>query len=117
MEMPDTSIVTDTAQQTGEGFFSVLGAWIFTPTGAVLTLLLLLIGGSSLVTKIIGGTSRLLSIAGVVTAALFFAWIVSGVLEGFGIPVREWIQSIAAQLPNLGQLFKEFIEKLLYTAI
>lgn len=112
--MGDT--VQQTTTQTTNNAFDVLAAWVFTPTGATLTLMLLVIGGGSLVMKLMGRGSRLLSIAGTVTAFLFFTWIVSGILEAFGIPVREWIRSIAMQLPDIGPLFKALIERLLYTA-
>ena len=111
---------TDTiSQTTGQGasdFFTVLFAWMFTPTGAVLTLLLLLIGGGSIVMRILGRSIRALSIAASICAGLFFVWIISGVLEAMGIPVREWMRSIAAQLPEIGALFKAFLERLLFTA-
>lgn len=108
--------VQQTAAQGANGFLDVLAAWVFTPTGATLTLMLIAIGGGSLVMRLMGRASRLLSIAGLVTAFLFFVWIVSGILEAFGIPVREWIRMIALQLPDLGLLFKAFVERLLYTA-
>lgn len=113
------STTNQTAQIAGKGaadFFSVFLAWVFTPTGAILTLLLILIGGGSLAMRVMGRASRLLSVLGTITAILFFVWIVSGVMEGFGIPVREWIRSIAMQLPDIGMMFKAFFERLLYTA-
>ena len=89
----DTGTVTQTAGQGAADFLTVLFAWMFTPTGAVLTLLLLAVGGGSVFMKII-----------------------SGVLEAMGIPIREWMQGIASQLPDLGVLLKAFLERLLFTA-
>ena len=88
----DTGTVTQTAGQGAADFLTVLFAWMFTPTGAVLTLLLLAVGGGSVFMKI------------------------SGVLEAMGIPIREWMQGIASQLPDLGVLLKAFLERLLFTA-
>lgn len=111
---------TDTAAQTaGQGasdFLTILFAWIFTPVGAILTLLLICIGGVSVAMRIMGRAVRGLTIAATICAVLFFIWIISGVLEAMGIPVREWMQSIAAQLPEIGSWFKAFMERLLFTA-
>ena len=41
----DTDTVTQTTGQGAADFLTVLFAWMFTPTGAVLTLLLLAVGG------------------------------------------------------------------------
>ena len=51
-----------------------------------------------------------------ICAGLFFVWVISGVLEAMGIPIREWMQGIASQLPDLGVLLKAFLERLLFTA-
>ena len=45
----DTGTVTQTAGQGAADFLTVLFSWMFTPTGAVLTLLLLAVGGVSVV--------------------------------------------------------------------
>ena len=45
----DTGTVTQTAGQGAADFLTVLFAWMFTPTGAVLTLLLLAVGGGSVI--------------------------------------------------------------------
>ena len=50
----DTGTVTQTAGQGAADFLTVLFAWMFTPTGAVLTLLLLAVGGGSVFMKIMG---------------------------------------------------------------
>ena len=106
----DTGTVTQTAGQEAADFLTVLFAWMFTPTGAVLTLLLLAVGGGSVFMKIMGRSMRMLSVAARICAGLF------GVLEAMGIPIREWMQGIASQLPDLGVLLKAFLERLLFTA-
>lgn len=112
----DTGTVTQTAGQGAADFLTVLFAWMFTPTGAVLTLLLLAVGGGSVFMKIMGRSMRMLSVAARICAGLFFVWVISGVLETMGIPIREWMQGIASQLPDLGVLLKAFLERLLFTA-
>lgn len=112
----DTGTVTQTAGQGAAAFLTVLFAWMFTPTGAVLTLLLLTVGGGSVFMKIMGRSMRMLSVAARICAGLFFVWVISGVLEAMGIPIREWMQGIASQLPDLGVLLKAFLERLLFTA-
>ena len=109
----DTDTVTQTTGQGAADFLTVLFAWMFTPTGAVLTLLLLAVGG---VMRIMGRSMRMLSVAARICAGLFFVWVISGVLEAMGIPIREWMQGIASQLPDLGALLKAFLERLLFTA-
>ena len=104
----DTGTVTQTAGQGAADFLTVLFAWMFTPTGAVLTLLLLAVGGGSVFMKIMGRSMRMLSVAARICAGLFFVWVISGVLEAMGIPIREWMQGIASQLPDLGVLLKAF---------
>ena len=105
----DTGTVTQTAGQGAADFLTVLFAWMFTPTGAVLTLLLLAVGGGSVFMKIMGRSMRMLSVAARICAGLFFVWVISGVLEAMGIPIREWMQGIASQLPDLGVLLKAFL--------
>ena len=95
----DTDTVTQTAGQGAADFLTVLFSWMFTPTGAVLTLLLLAVGGVSVFMRIMGRSM-----------------VISGVLEAMGIPIREWMQGIASQLPDLGALLKAFLERLLFTA-
>ena len=122
----NTDTVTQTAGQGAADFLTVLFAWMFTPTGAVLTLLLLAVGpvaplllgvgGGSVFMKIMGRSMRMLSVAARICAGLFFVWVISGVLEAMGIPIREWMQGIASQLPDLGVLLKAFLERLLFTA-
>lgn len=112
----DTGTVTQTAGQGAADFLIVLFAWMFTPTGAVLTLLLLAVGGVSVFMRIMGRSMRMLSVAARICAGLFFVWVISGVLEAMGIPIREWMQGIASQLPDLGVLLKAFLERLLFTA-
>ena len=113
----NTDTVTQTAGQGAADFLTVLFAWMFTPTGAVLTLLLLAVGGGSVFMKIMGRSMRMLSVAARICAGLFFVWVISGVLEAMGIPIREWMQGIASQLPDLGVLLKAFLERLLFTCL
>ena len=108
----ETDTVTQTAGQGAADFLTVLFSWMFTPTGAVLTLLLLAV----VFMKIMGRSMRMLSVAARICAGLFFVWVISGVLEAMGIPIREWMQGIASQLPDLGALLKAFLERLLFTA-
>ena len=70
----DTGTVTQTAGQGAADFLTVLFAWMFTPTGAVLTLLLLAVGGGSVFMKIMGRSMRMLSVAARICAGLFFVW-------------------------------------------
>lgn len=108
--------VTQQGTQTGNDALSVFAAWIFTPTGAMLTVLLILIGSAYGVLNMMGRAVHWLGIAAKVVAFLLFFWIVGGILEAWGVPVREWLQSIASQLPDIGSLLMQFFERLIFTA-
>ena len=108
----DTGTVTQTAGQGAADFLTLLFAWMFPPARC----LLLAVGGGSVFMKIMGRSMRMLSVAARICAGLFFVWVISGVLEAMGIPIREWMQGIASQLPDLGVLLKAFLERLLFTA-
>lgn len=108
--------VTQQGTQTGNDALSVFGAWMFTPTGATLTILLILIGATYGVMNVLGRTVRWLGIAAKIVAFLLFFWIVGGILEAWGIPVREWVQSIASRIPDIGSLLMQLFERLLFTA-
>lgn len=106
----------DTAGQTLGDTLAVFLSWVFTPTGAILTLLMLIICAGSVVFAVIQKSARALGVALTICAFLLFAWIVTGVLEVFGFPVREWMKAIAAQLPDIGSLFMEFLRRLVFAA-
>ena len=97
----------DTAGRTLGDVLTVFFSWVFTPTGAILTLLMIIICAGSVVFAILQKSTR---------AFLLFVWIITGVLEVMGLPVREWMKDIAAQMPDIGSLFMEFLRKLVFTA-
>lgn len=109
---PDTTQLTDTANTTTMSTLDVFMSWILTPTGAILMLLLIFIGGGSLVMKIMGRSVRLLMIAGKIVCVLFFVWVIGGILEAFGVPVRETIATVSAYLPALAGKFLDFVGRL-----
>ena len=105
----------DTAHTALDVFFS----WAFTPTGALLLVLAILFGGAGLILRVLGMGQRFarlfitfMSIAGF----LFFIWVVSGILEVWGIPVREWITQIGGMIPELGAALLDFFKRLLFAA-
>lgn len=86
----------------------IMMSWILTPTGATLFLLLCACG----VLKIVKKGARWASIMLTVVAVLFFVWIVGGVLQAWGIPVRDWMQQVGAQLPDLGTAVSKFFTRM-----
>lgn len=70
----------------GQGL-GVFGSYIATPIGAALLLALLVTGGLRLIHR----SSRALSVALPVVGAVFGLWVVGGVLEAMGVPVRWMI--------------------------
>ena len=97
----------DTAGRTLGDVLTVFFSWVFTPTGAILTLLMIIICAGSVVFAILQKSTRALMTA---------LTIITGVLEVMGLPVREWMKDIAAQMPDIGSLFMEFLRKLVFTA-
>ncbi|PWG66710.1 hypothetical protein [Bifidobacterium callitrichidarum] len=114
--MNGTDQLTTTTTSTANDTLSVFMSWILTPTGAVLMLLLIFIGGGSVVMKILGRSVRVLSIAGKIVCVLFFVWVIGGVLEAFGIPVRETLATIGGYLPMLVGKFLDFVARLFTVA-
>lgn len=106
----------DTAGQTLGDVLTVFFSWVFTPTGAILTLLMIIICAGSAVFAILQKSTRALMAALTICAFLLFVWIITGVLEVMGLPVRQWMQDVAAQLPDIGSLFMEFLRRLVFTA-
>ena len=106
----------ETAGQTLGDVLTVFFSWVFTPTGAILTLLMIIICAGSAVFAIMQRSTAALMTALTVCSFLLFVWIVTGVLEVMGLPVREWMRDVAAQLPNVGSLFMEFLRRLVFTA-
>ena len=106
----------DTAGRTLGDVLTVFFSWVFTPTGAILTLLMIIICAGSVVFAILQKSTCALMSALTICAFLLFVWIITGVLEVMGLPVREWMKDIAAQMPDIGSLFMEFLRKLVFTA-
>lgn len=106
----------DTAGQTLGDVLTVFFSWVFTPTGAILTLLMIIICAGSAVFAILQKSTHALMTALTICAFLLFVWIITGVLEVMGLPVRQWMQDVAAQLPDIGSLFMEFLHRLVFTA-
>lgn len=101
-------IVDSTTSNALALFFS----WVFTPIGATLTLLILIMGGGSLIARIMGQSGRLLKTLATIAAVLFFVWVITGILSAMGIPVRDWLLQIGSYIPDLLAAFVEFIQRL-----
>lgn len=83
-----------TAANTG---MDVFASWILTPTGATLTLLMIGLGIAGVVARGV----RWVGIALKVALAMWVVWILGGILEAWGVPVREMIRQLGAYLPTL----------------
>lgn len=101
-----------TANTALELFFS----WVFTPVGATLTLLMIVMGAVSGILRLLGRTGRILKTCLTVTMVLLFVWIMSGVLGAMGIPVREWLIQLGNCIPKLLDAFTAFITRLVDAA-
>lgn len=103
------SQVSDAATQTTGTGMSVLMSWIMTPVGATLFLMLLACGILKFVKRGVRWVTGLFSVVCVLVAV----WILGGVLEAWGIPVREWIRTY---VPMFGQDVLNLIENLFSVA-
>ena len=114
-QTPDGADLTP-ASQAVQGAFDVLLAWMFTPTGALLLVMVILFGGADLALRAAGRAVRWLGLVAKACAGLFAVWVVGGILEAWGIPVREWIGAAAAGVPGLAAALVEFFKRLLLAA-
>lgn len=117
--MQGTEEITQEAAGHAATALEVFLAWVFTPTGALLLVLAILFGGAGLVMRFVGAGRRFaglfMTFMGV-AGFLFFVWVISGLLEVWGIPVREWLAQIGSMLPDVGSALMQFFERLLFTA-
>lgn len=91
-------------------------SWILTPTGAVLTLLLIGLGAATGLMSLMGRSVRVLAILVKIAGALLFIWVVGGILEAWGIPVRETIRYIGSQIPATLDMVGAFLSRLFTVA-
>lgn len=102
--------------QTGMDGWHVFTSWVFTPTGAILTLLLIALGVATGIMRAAGRSVRILLVLIKVAATLLVVWIVGGILEAWGVPVRETIATIGSWIPGLVQSVGGFLQRLFETA-
>lgn len=76
-----TNPPTDQLTQIGSDGWHVFMAWILTPTGAVLTLLLIGLGIATGIMRMAGRSICLLLVLVRIAATLLVVWIVGGILE------------------------------------
>lgn len=100
------------ADGTITGAAEVFRSWALTPAGA--TLLLLLIGLGLAKACQVGG--RMVTGLMTATLTLFIVWVLGGVMEAMGIPVREAMAQVAAGLPSLAGAALRFLVALLGVA-
>lgn len=111
-ETPPTGQIT----QAGMDGWHVFTSWVFTPTGAILTLLLIALSVGVGIMRAAGRSIRLLLVLVKVAATLLVVWIVGGILEAWGVPVRETIATIGSWIPGLVQSVGGFLQRLFETA-
>lgn len=91
-------VLADAApQSTVNTGMDVFASWILTPTGATLTLLMIGLGVAGQLARGV----RWVGIALKVALAMWVVWILGGILEAWGVPVREMIRQLGAYLPTL----------------
>lgn len=110
--MQETGQAAQVADGTMGGAAEVFRSWALTPAGA--TLLLLVIGLGIAKACQIGG--RIVSGLLTATLTLFLVWVLGGVVEAMGIPVREAMAQVAAQLPWVAGALMRFLAELLGAA-
>ena len=90
----------------------VFRQWVMTPVGATIALILLAIGAVNVVMRTSGTAGTVLNVVSTVAIVLFFLWIIGGVCEAMGIPVRETVRQMGAYLPDVGTAFMKFLKDL-----
>lgn len=85
------------ARQTVSDGLRIFASWCCTPIGGILLLLLIGCGVLSVVKRGARWVTWLVSIVSI----MFMVWIIGGILEAYGIPVRETIRQFGAWLPSI----------------
>lgn len=98
-------------QQTVASGLGVFLSWVRTPIGALLFILLC---GSGVLAVVKRG-ARWAGIFLQVVATLFSIWVLGGILEAWGIPVREMIRQLGSYMPSALQWVADFI-RILFTS-
>lgn len=93
-------------------WWSVFSSWVLTPTGALLTLLLIASGVVSWFGNIGGRSNRLLLWLIGLVAAVWTLWILGGVLGRMGAPIRQ----LLSWLPLIVNAACDFLLRLIQTA-
>lgn len=100
----------DSAASSGLGLFM---AWVRTPTGAMLLLLVIGLGAASGMARLLGRSARMVGALLSVSVALLAFWVLGGVLEMMGFPVRETVGTLGGLLPGLVASVVAFLEELM----
>lgn len=116
MNTDTTQVVTDQANTVGQSWWSVFEAWAFTPTGAVLLLIVIFFGGAGGILSMLGRPVKWVMTAAKAAAALFFFWVVGGILEAWGLPVKETLDVIFGWVPAIANGFGQFVLSLFKAA-
>ena len=90
----------------------MFASWILTPTGATLTLLMIGLGIAGVVARGV----RWVGIALKVALAMWVVWILGGILEAWGVPVRETIRMVGGYLPALARAMCDWLARMFEVA-
>lgn len=101
------------ANSTAMSGLGLFMAWVKTPTGAMLLLLVLGLWAASGAARLLGRSARLIGILLSVSGVLLVLWILGGVLEAMGFPVRETVGTLGGLLPGLLSAVVGFLEELM----
>lgn len=102
----------ETGQQAATyagGGGSVFLAWLETPIGATLVLLLVVLGVGSVVMNVMHRSARVVEIMATIVLGLLFFYVVGGILEAMGYPVREFVQQLFDAIPVIGRGLGEWL--------
>lgn len=86
-----------TFQTLLEQWWGVFSSWALTPTGALLTLLLIGSGGAAWILRGLGRSARIITWVAGAVAVVWMLWILGGVLGRMGAPIRQilaWLPAI-----------------------
>jgi hypothetical protein len=91
---------------------AVLTAWVLTPIGAVLTIIIIGLASYMGVMHVLGRGIGIAMFLMKITAAAWTLWVVGGILEAMGLPVKETLASLFSFLPPILHAIGRFLIQL-----
>ncbi|GGI15370.1 hypothetical protein GCM10007377_15560 [Galliscardovia ingluviei] len=96
---------------------TVLLSWIVSPSGATLSLLSMGFGAVAGLLRLLGKGARLIMWLMGACLTLLVLFVLGGLLEAWGVPVRATLETVFAFLPRLINDFGMFLHRMFEVAL